>query len=246
MKGCRPSTSFWLDTGAAGKRGGCRWPARPLLPGVLRRRQLSVLDACIHTLSASECCGPPRAAGFTDLPGSSGDGVGRPRSSCGRTGVIDPPASGSMPPSGWPDVDASCLSRRHPFEVGEERRLRFRARFFAGRGEDCFSRCALFAAATALGLPGLGGGVSVKGALRERRRWASSASSLATATLALPGALRFRPFSRSRSDFMRGLFFTAPFTASRSVHLRNLFECVPVCLPRSLPADSLSSGRTPA
>jgi len=86
----------------------------------------------------------------------------------------------------------------------------------------------------------------VKSTLRERRRWASSASSLATATLALPGAFRLRPFTRSRSDFMRGLFFTAPLTASSSIHLRNLFECDPVCLPRSLSADSLSSGRTPA
>ena len=39
---------------------------------------------------------------------------------------------------------------------------------------------------------------------------------------------------------------TAPFTASSRIHLRNLFECFPVCLPRSLSADSLSSGRTPA
>jgi len=120
------------------------------------------------------------------------------------------------------------------------------ARFFAGLEEDRSPRCAFFAAATAFGLPGLGGGVSVKSTLRERRRWASSASSLATATLALPGALRFRPFTRSRSDFMRGLFFTAPLTASSSIHPRNLFECGPVCLPGSLSADSLSSGRTPA
>ncbi len=75
MKGCRPSTSFRLATGGPGSAGGAGGPrARSCWVSAVIISSASWTYASILYLHQT-CCGPPRAAGFTNLPGSSGDGI---------------------------------------------------------------------------------------------------------------------------------------------------------------------------